>query len=101
MGARVTFYPVDRPIIARCRATPTPRAVGGHRSRGRTSINGRFRRRGLATGGYQYRSVIHKKLCALYQSADVASITPLRDGMNLVAKELWRRAMTARAADPE
>jgi trehalose 6-phosphate synthase/phosphatase len=27
------------------------------------------------------------ELCALYQSADVALITPLRDGMNLVAKE--------------
>lgn len=36
---------------------------------------------------YQYRSVDHKKLCALYQAAEVALITPLRDGMNLIAKE--------------
>jgi trehalose-6-phosphate synthase len=28
-----------------------------------------------------------EELCALYQAADIALITPLRDGMNLVAKE--------------
>lgn len=36
---------------------------------------------------YQYRSVPHTELVALYNLADVALITPLRDGMNLVAKE--------------
>lgn len=36
---------------------------------------------------YRYNHIDFKELCALYQSADVALITPLRDGMNLVAKE--------------
>ncbi|HMJ71529.1 MAG TPA: bifunctional alpha,alpha-trehalose-phosphate synthase (UDP-forming)/trehalose-phosphatase [Cyclobacteriaceae bacterium] len=36
---------------------------------------------------YRYSQVGFEELCALYQSADVALITPLRDGMNLVAKE--------------
>ena len=36
---------------------------------------------------YFYRSLSFGALNALYQRADVALITPLRDGMNLVAKE--------------
>ncbi len=34
-----------------------------------------------------YRGVSMQKLTALYQTADVMLVTPLRDGMNLVAKE--------------
>jgi len=36
---------------------------------------------------YLYRNLLHTELLALYQVADIALITPLRDGMNLVAKE--------------
>jgi trehalose 6-phosphate synthase/phosphatase len=36
---------------------------------------------------YQYQSVAFTELVGLYSAADVALITPLRDGMNLVAKE--------------
>ncbi len=36
---------------------------------------------------YRYNNLGFDELCALYQSADAALITPLRDGMNLVAKE--------------
>lgn len=36
---------------------------------------------------YLYRSVAFPQLIALYSIADVALVTPLRDGMNLVAKE--------------
>ncbi len=36
---------------------------------------------------YQYRSVSFDQLIALYSLSDVALLTPLRDGMNLVAKE--------------
>jgi trehalose 6-phosphate synthase/phosphatase len=36
---------------------------------------------------YRYNQLEFDELCALYQVADVALITPLRDGMNLVAKE--------------
>lgn len=36
---------------------------------------------------YRYNHLEFDDLCALYQAADVALITPLRDGMNLVSKE--------------
>ena len=36
---------------------------------------------------YRYSQIDFDELCALYQAADVGLITPLRDGMNLVAKE--------------
>lgn len=36
---------------------------------------------------YQYKSVDFLQLTALYTAADVALVTPIRDGMNLVAKE--------------
>ncbi len=36
---------------------------------------------------YRYSHLPFSELCALYQSSDVGLITPLRDGMNLVAKE--------------
>ena len=34
-----------------------------------------------------YRSLSQDKLAAIYRDADIALVTPLRDGMNLVAKE--------------
>jgi trehalose-6-phosphate synthase len=36
---------------------------------------------------YLYRSIPRTRLAALYGVADVALVTPLKDGMNLVAKE--------------
>ncbi len=36
---------------------------------------------------YRYQSVSFAHLIALYRLADIALVTPLRDGMNLVAKE--------------
>ena len=50
-------------------------------------INGRFSDGGWAPIRYLVRSVNQQTLVALYRSARVGLITPLRDGMNLVAKE--------------
>jgi trehalose 6-phosphate synthase/phosphatase len=50
-------------------------------------INGRFGRPGWIPIHYMYRSLPFEKLMPLYSVADVALVTPLRDGMNLVAKE--------------
>ncbi|ADO69628.1 bifunctional alpha,alpha-trehalose-phosphate synthase (UDP-forming)/trehalose-phosphatase [Stigmatella aurantiaca] len=36
---------------------------------------------------YLYRSLNERQLAALYRGADVMLVTPIRDGMNLVAKE--------------
>ena len=50
-------------------------------------INGEYTRQGWVPIYYMYRSLERKELIALYRCADVALITPLKDGMNLVAKE--------------
>lgn len=50
-------------------------------------INGRFGKPGWVPIWYHYRSLSFDRLVPLYQLADVALVTPLRDGMNLVAKE--------------
>ena len=50
-------------------------------------INGRFGKIGWTPILYQYDYLSLLPLVALYASSDVAMVTPLRDGMNLVAKE--------------
>ncbi len=50
-------------------------------------INGKYDTIGWIPIWYLYRSVPREMLSALYAVGDVALITPLRDGMNLVAKE--------------
>jgi trehalose 6-phosphate synthase/phosphatase len=50
-------------------------------------INGRFGQPGWTPIWYLYRSLPFDQLVPLYGLADVALVTPLRDGMNLVAKE--------------
>lgn len=51
------------------------------------TINGRFSTISWQPVLYRYTHLSFPELVALYQVADVALITPLRDGMNLVAKE--------------
>lgn len=50
-------------------------------------INGRFSTPGWQPIHYLYNRVSPLELTALYRLASVALVTPLRDGMNLVAKE--------------
>jgi trehalose 6-phosphate synthase/phosphatase len=50
-------------------------------------INGRFGNPDWMPVYYLYRSFPFKQLLPLYVIADVALVTPVRDGMNLVAKE--------------
>ncbi|MEM7409711.1 MAG: bifunctional alpha,alpha-trehalose-phosphate synthase (UDP-forming)/trehalose-phosphatase [Myxococcota bacterium] len=51
------------------------------------AINGRFATAGWSPIRYLYRSLDRDVLAGLYRDSDVALVTPLRDGMNLVAKE--------------
>ena len=51
------------------------------------SINSEFGTLGWTPVRYIYRSLTFTQLVALYSLADVALVTPLRDGMNLIAKE--------------
>jgi len=50
-------------------------------------INGHFDTLDWSPILYLYRTLPFEKLVALYSAADLALVTPLRDGMNLVAKE--------------
>lgn len=50
-------------------------------------INGKFGGVNYAPVWYFYRSLPFENLIELYSTSDVALITPVRDGMNLVAKE--------------
>jgi trehalose 6-phosphate synthase/phosphatase len=50
-------------------------------------LNGEFSVPGWTPVVYQYRSLSMTEIVAVYAAGDVALITPLRDGMNLVAKE--------------
>jgi len=50
-------------------------------------INGQFSTLDWRPIIYQYKSLKFNEMVALYHSSDIALITPMRDGMNLVAKE--------------
>ena len=50
-------------------------------------INGRYSDTGCVPVHYLYRNLSQRALFAHYRAADVALVTPLRDGMNLVAHE--------------
>ena len=51
-------------------------------------INGHYARPGgWVPVWYEYRNLTRLELLAYYRAADIALVTPLKDGMNLVAKE--------------
>jgi trehalose 6-phosphate synthase len=50
-------------------------------------INGEFARVGAPPVHYLHQSLPREELAAFFVAADVMLVTPLRDGMNLVAKE--------------
>lgn len=50
-------------------------------------VNGEYATVNWTPIWYYYRSMNFDELIDLYSSADIAMITPIRDGMNLVAKE--------------
>ncbi|MFW5838072.1 MAG: alpha,alpha-trehalose-phosphate synthase (UDP-forming) [Desulfovibrionaceae bacterium] len=50
-------------------------------------LNGEFTMPGWVPVHYMYRSLPREELVAYYRSADMALVTPLCDGLNLVAKE--------------
>ncbi|HCV14988.1 MAG TPA: trehalose-phosphatase, partial [Rikenellaceae bacterium] len=51
------------------------------------SINGIYSNMNWTPVHYFYHGFSFEELCAMYHVADIALVTPLRDGMNLVAKE--------------
>ena len=74
-------------------AAPSRGAVGQYREIRRTvnemvgRINGRFASPGHDPIHYISQNLDSERLAAFYRAASIALVTPLRDGMNLVAKE--------------
>jgi len=50
-------------------------------------INGKFTEVGWTPIHYIYRSLPRQELVAYYKTCEIALVTPLKDGMNLIAKE--------------
>lgn len=57
------------------------------------SVNNRFKRQDWVPIQYRNRHLSRAELVAFYCAADVALITPLKDGMNLVCKEFCASRM--------
>ena len=74
-------------------SVPTRERIDGYRKLRRTvehrvgRMNGQYGTLNGAPIHFLHQSVAFEELCALYSVADVAVVTPLVDGMNLVAKE--------------
>jgi trehalose 6-phosphate synthase len=74
-------------------AVPSREQIPGYRDLRRRveelvgQINGEFAEIGVAAVHYLRRNLPFEDLVALYRAADVMLVTPLADGMNLVAKE--------------
>ena len=74
-------------------AVPTREAIGSYRDQKSEverlvgEINGLYGKRGKTPVQYIYNSVSPAELGALYRLADIAFVSPIRDGLNLVAKE--------------
>ena len=74
-------------------AVPSREAIGSYRDQKSDverlvgEINGLYGRAGKTPIQYIYGTVSPEELGALYRLADIALVTPIRDGLNLVAKE--------------
>ena len=58
------------------------------------SINGRYSTMNWTPVCYFYHGFSFEELAAMYFIADIALVTPLRDGMNLVAKSILLSSKT-------
>jgi trehalose 6-phosphate synthase/phosphatase len=87
----------DSALVGRARliqiAVPTREVVSAYRRvRGEVEetvrrINARWATAAWMPIDYRYTSIDQTSLVALYRAADVMLVTPIRDGLNLVAKE--------------
>lgn len=90
----LTYYPENRNSATLIQiASPSREDVGAYDDLRRQmdslcgQINGDFGELDWMPVRYIHRNVARKRLPGLYRASRVALVTPLRDGMNLVAKE--------------
>lgn len=74
-------------IVPSRESVPEYQELKGRIERLVAQINGEFTQPGWVPIHYVFRSLDWRELLAYYRAADVALVTPLKDGMNLVAKE--------------
>jgi trehalose 6-phosphate synthase len=74
-------------LVPSRRSLPEYRSLKARIDRLISEINGEFSRMDWAPVQYHYRTLSEGELLSYYRAADTALITPLKDGMNLVAKE--------------
>lgn len=63
-----------------------------------SKLNGEYGEPGWVPMQHLYRSLEREDLIAMYRASDVALVTPLKDGMNLVAKEYCASRINNRGA---
>jgi trehalose 6-phosphate synthase len=90
---RVSMLQISAPTRTRMaeygRARREVEALVGH-------VNGRFGEPDWVPVRYIFRAFTQRELASFYREADVGLVTPLRDGMSLVAKEF----VASQVADP-
>jgi trehalose 6-phosphate synthase/phosphatase len=84
MRGKFTFIQISAPSRVKL---PAYRGMREEVERMVGHINGRFSGRGCLPIDYRYESFSHDDLVAYYRASDIALVTALRDGMNLVSKE--------------
>ncbi len=84
LGSRVVLVQVASPTRERVEAY---RALRDEVELTVSRINGLYGELGYPPVHYLHQSYPREEMAALYLAADVMLVTPLRDGMNLVAKE--------------
>jgi trehalose 6-phosphate synthase len=84
MHGKATFYQIVAPSREE---VPEYQDLKARIERLVGEINGQFTDSGWVPIHHIYRCVEHNELLAYYRAAETALITPLKDGMNLVAKE--------------
>lgn len=84
MHGKATFCQV---VVPSREEVPAYQALKAEIERLIGEINGQFTRPAWAPIHYIYRSLARDELLAYYRAAEVVLVTPLKDGMNLVAKE--------------
>jgi trehalose 6-phosphate synthase len=84
LQGRFTFVQISAPSRTKLHAYQEMR---GQIERMVGHINGRFATKGCIPVDYRYEGHSQEELIAYYLASNLALVTPLRDGMNLVAKE--------------
>lgn len=74
-------------VVPSRESVPEYQELKGRIERLIAQINGEFTQPGWVPIHYLFRSLDWNELLTFYRAADVALVTPLKDGMNLVAKE--------------